>query len=145
MDMIHTLIEFNRCRQLDDLTQLIASWAEPGEALALYIADTSGRVLTLTAVHGGALDTLESTISLGEHPVWQSIQTEKPQVHGEDLLLPLAADDHPGGLHHSPWGGTVGRGSERAERADRCRISLYQDGPAELDEVDSPWARLGEP
>ncbi len=97
MDMIHTLIEFNRCRQLDDLTQLIASWAEPGEALALYIADTSGRVLTLTAVHGGALDTLESTISLGEHPAWLSIQTEKPQVHGENLLLPFAADEHPDG------------------------------------------------
>ena len=110
--------------------------------------DTCGhriQEVPLTATHGEALDTLESTISLGEHPVWQSIQTEKPQVHGEDLLLPLAADDHPGGLHHSPWGGTVGRGSERAERAGRCRISLYQDGPAELDEVDSPWARLGEP
>ncbi len=60
MDMIQALTEFNRCRRLDDFTRLIAGWAGAGEALALYVADPTGRVLTLTATHGEALDTCES-------------------------------------------------------------------------------------
>jgi hypothetical protein len=43
MDMIQALIEFNRCRRLDDFTPLIARWAEPGEALVFLPDVPKGR------------------------------------------------------------------------------------------------------
>jgi two-component system, cell cycle sensor histidine kinase and response regulator CckA len=97
MDMIRTLKEFNRCRKLPDFKQLIANWAQPSEALAFYIADPSGRGLTLMPVHDEALNTLERTVSFGEHPAWQSIQSKKTLTDGEHQLLPFLGDEHPDG------------------------------------------------
>jgi len=114
LDVIQALTEFNRCRRLDDVTQLIARWAGPTEALALYVADPTGMVLTLIAAHG---EVQESTIALSDHPAWRSIQTSKPQVRDEDLLLPFVDDEHPDGC-------IMVRGQALAEKIAEVRRAL---------------------